>query len=80
MVSEQSKAIGELTIALKEGLALKVKYNKDTGGKPRLRSQFTEDGKPICFKCKGVGHIAREYTQHKPGNQPTTSSASVQSN
>ncbi|XP_056272346.1 uncharacterized protein LOC130195081 [Pseudoliparis swirei] len=80
VVSEQSRAIGELTIALKEGLAFKENYNKDQGGKPRLRPQFTEDGKPICFKCKGEGHIARECTRRRPENHPATNNASIPEN
>lgn len=80
MVLEQSRAIGELTIALREGLAVKEKYNKDKPGKPRQRPQFTEDGKPICFRCKGVGYIAKECTQHKPVSQAAATSASVQEN
>ncbi len=50
------------------------------GGKPRLRPQFTEDGKPIYFKCKGVAHIARECTQCKLESQPITTSASILEN
>lgn len=80
VMAEQSKAIGELTMAFKESLTLKGNFNRDKGGKPRLKPQFTEDGKPICFRCKGVGHIAKECTQHKPESQPTTNSATYQSN
>lgn len=55
----KSKAVGELPTALKEGLALFLYYNKDQSGRLRLRPPFTEDEKPICFKCKGMGHITK---------------------
>jgi len=58
VLSEQGKAIGELVNVMKEGVAFKRKSYKD--GKPRPMLQFTDDGKPVCLKCKGVGHIARE--------------------
>lgn len=80
VMAEQSKAIGELTMAFKESLTLKETFNRDKGGKPRLKPQFTEDGKPICFRCKEVGHIAKECTRRKPESQPTTNSASYQEN
>ena len=80
VMAEQSKAIGELTMAFKESLALKESFNRDKGGKPRPKPQFTEDGKPICFRCKGVGHISKECAQRKQESQSTTNSASHQEN
>ena len=80
MVSEQSKAIGELTIALKEGMGQKDRTYRDWGGRPRPKPQFTDDGKPICFKCKEPGHISRECPQRKAGSQVTATSASLPGN
>lgn len=71
-VSEQSKAIGELTIALKEGLMKRDNVNKSYPQKTKSKPQFTNDGKPICFKCRGEGHIAKDCTQSKPNQTPST--------
>lgn len=80
MVSVLSKAIGELTLALKESFTRKKKLFQDKSGRIRLKPQFTDDVKPICFKCSGVGHIAKECMQRNPRRPQGTPSTSFQEN
>lgn len=82
VVAKHSKAIGELTNAIR-GLALnKEKTDNDTDGKPRAKPKFTDNGQPICFKCKGVGHIVKQCTKKSMSvNESTTTQATgVQEN
>lgn len=76
VVSEQGKAIGEPVNAVRESVNNREKSSK--GGRPKF--QFTENGKPICFKCGGVGHIARECKSHNKTSHPTASNAPPQGN
>lgn len=78
VVTEQGKAIGELVNVVRQSVALRDKPDK--GGRPGRRFEFTEEGKPVCFKCKGVGHIARECKRPKPQSRPTSSDAHFQGN
>ena len=77
VVSEKGKAIGELVSVMRDGVAFRERSYK--GGKPKPRFQFTEDGSPVCFKCNGVGHIARECRPHQQG-QPAARDAHSQGN
>lgn len=65
VVAEQGKAINELTNAVKGLRTHPVGTSNVTGGKPRVQLKFTDDGKPICLKCQGVGHIARNCTMKR---------------
>lgn len=78
VVTEQGKAIGELVNAVKESVTLRE--NAFRSARPRPRFQFTDEGRPICFKCKGVGHIARECRQNRPERSPTANDAHVPGN
>lgn len=78
VVSEQGKAIGELVNVVREGVVFRGSSHRD--GRVKTKFQYTDDGKPICFKCNRVGHIARECRSHKKGSQPTTSETPAQGN
>lgn len=80
VVSEQSKAIGELTIALKESLIKKENPNQGPPRKFKLRPQYTDDGKPICFKCRGEGHVAKECMNRKSAGQSSVQTTPTQGN
>lgn len=77
VVSEQGKVIGELVNVMREGVPFREKSYK--AGRPRPKFEFTDDGKPVCFKCKGVGHIARECRPRKQG-PPSTRDTPSQGN
>lgn len=78
VVSEQGKAIGELVNAVRESVTVREKPYR--GGRPRPKFEFTEDGKPVCFKCKVAGHIARECRSFKEESHSAAGSAFHQGN
>lgn len=59
IVAEQGKAIGELTRAVEKLTAQGSKSETINQTRPKVQPRFTEDGQPVCFRCNGVGHIAR---------------------
>lgn len=75
IVTEQGKAISELTQAVKD-LATQTKGTSAfSGSKPRAQPKLTEDGKPICFQVQTEGHIAKNCPK-KRYNAATDPSAS----
>ena len=77
VVAEQGKAIGELTSAVKDLTVQREKSRNKDESKPKARPRYTDNGEPICFKCRGVGHIARNCTQ---GNSTPSDSPTAQGN
>lgn len=72
IIAQQGKAIGELTNAVRE----LTTQNLSSGGsskssRPKVQPKYTSDGQPICLRCEGVGHIARNCTTpRKPESKP----------
>lgn len=72
IIAQQGKAIGELTNAVRE----LTTQNLSSGGnskssRPKVQPKYTSDGQPICLRCQGVGHIARNCTTpRKPESKP----------
>lgn len=64
---EQDTAIAELTKAIKELTVSRTQTYRTPGRRPRMQPRFTDDGQPICFKCNGIGHLAKECTQRLAG-------------
>lgn len=60
IITQQGKAIGELTNAVRELTVQKLSSGGSQGGKPKVKPKYTDDGQPICFRCDGVGHVARQ--------------------
>lgn len=83
IIAQQGKAIGELTNAVRE---LTVQNTSSQGGnragRTKIQPRYTDDGQPICLRCEGVGHMARQCTTpRRPANQSTaTPSPAVQGN
>ncbi len=59
IVAEQGRAIGELTQAVEKLTTQCIKSEPVTQSNPKVQPRFTDDGQPICFRCNGVGHIAK---------------------
>ena len=73
VVAEQGKQIGELTAAVKDLTMQKTNSSGQTSTRPRAQMRFTDDGKPICLKCQGEGHIARNCPKKWDANGQQTS-------
>lgn len=82
MISQQGKAIGELTNAVRDLTMQKGGSYCNQSGKPKFKPKYTEDGQPICLRCEGVGHIARQCTSsHNSKDQSvSTTGARAQGN
>ncbi|KAL1256560.1 hypothetical protein QQF64_012105 [Cirrhinus molitorella] len=75
VITQQGRAIGELTEAVRELTMQKASVlGKST--KPKFRPKYTDDGQPICLRCEGVGHVARTCTAPH-GSKAQSSSASA---
>lgn len=77
LISQQGKAISELTGAIRE-LSLRSTNpgGAGRGGRPKNKPRYTEDGQPICLRCEGVGHMAKQCTTlPRTGDQTATTSA-----
>ncbi len=75
VVAEQGKAIGELTQAVQK-LTLHCTQPESVNRiRSKMQPRFTDDGQPICFKCNGVGHIAKNCVRKsKPAVEDVPSS------
>ena len=82
IIAQQGKAIGELTNAVRElSLQTAGAEGGSKGDRPRVKPKYTNDGQPICLRCEGVGHMARQCPTRGPGSQSTvTRSPAVQGN
>lgn len=73
VVTEQGKQISELTAAVKTLTMQRTGSSDQTSTRPRVQLKFTEDGKPICLKCQGEGHIAKNCPKKQSTNSQQTS-------
>ncbi|XP_026104542.1 uncharacterized protein LOC113076090 [Carassius auratus] len=81
VVAEQGKAIGELTQAVQRLTLHCPKPESLNRPKSTMQPRFYDDGQPICFKCNGVGHIARNCVRkNKPAVKDDGSSSLQQGN
>lgn len=81
VVAEQGKAIGELTQAVQRLTLHCPKPESLNRPKSTMQPRFSNDGQPICFKCNGVGHIARNCVRkNKPAVKDDESSSLQQGN
>lgn len=73
VVTEQGKQIRELTAAVKTLTMQRTSSSDQASTRPRVQLKFTEDGKPICLKCQGEGHIAKNCPKKQNVNSQQTS-------
>ncbi len=77
VITQQGKAISELTDAVRE-LTMQKASVPGKSTKPNFRPKYTDDGQPICLRCEGVGHLARTCTaSHGSKAQSNSASASA---
>lgn len=71
IIAQQGKAIGELTNAVRELNVQKARpHGSNINNKPKVTPRYTEDGQPICLRCEGVGHMARQCPTRRAHMQP----------
>lgn len=82
IIAQQGKAIGELTNAVRELNIQKARpHGANINNQPKVIPRYTEDGQPICLRCEGVGHMARQCPTRRAQMQPSvTPNSAAQEN
>lgn len=70
VITQQGKAIGELTNAVRDLTIQRSDPTCEKPSKPKFKPKYTRDGQPICLRCEGVGHIARQCTGQRVQENP----------
>lgn len=75
---ELTKMLADLTSTVKDLTTCSTLPSiSEPKQRARLQPKFTQDGKPICFKCNGVGHIAKKCLQSRRRQDETSADPSV---
>ncbi|XP_047673938.1 uncharacterized protein LOC125145409 [Tachysurus fulvidraco] len=76
-ISEQEQTVSELTKVVKElTVQRSVSVLQNVAPSANSPPRFTEKGEPICFRCNGVGHIARRCTVRR-GGRPKSATQTI---
>lgn len=82
VITQQGKAIGELTNAVRDLTIQRSDSALEKSNKPKFKPRYTRGGQPICLRCESVGHIARHCTGQRSQENPvpTTSESLIAGN
>ncbi len=73
IITQQGKAIGELTNAVCELTVQKAHSSGSQNGKPKVKPKYTDDAQSICLRCEGGGgHVARQCPAPRSSKSQST--------
>lgn len=70
VITQQGKAISELTNAVRDLTTQRSNPGGEGSNRAKFKPKYTRDGQPICLRCEGIGHLARQCTAPRPQENP----------
>lgn len=77
VIAQQGKAIGELTNAVRELTVRPAGPEDSRGVRTKPKPRYATDGQPICLRCEGVGHMARNCNATRNPRSPSADAPSL---